>query len=190
MLSFLWGKWHLLEQKVGNLLRVSGETRWNKFWQLFYPKLFLPDNWLFTFLNLKRLLQLNPILTFLYYLRCLSSCSLMNESSRVEKYFTFWFCDKPASDNIGFLVSIFPRRQPCYHSASFNIRLLDFVIRDLKPDRNTPHPQGHKYSPNARPCQWNGVLSGRPQRSPPLIWVIPIGYRWTSISMQLFCHGL
>ena len=80
--------------------------------------------------------------SLIFCLRCLSVftfdlVSLMNKSSCVEKYVIFWFCDKLASDNIGFLVSIYPHRQPCYHLASFNIRLLDFVNRDSKPDRNT-----------------------------------------------------
>ena len=99
----------------------------------FDHKLFSPANWL-----TERLTCYISQHTFCR--KCLSLylqfsgdlVSLMNKSSCVEKYFTFWFCDKPASDNIGFLVSIFPHRQPCYHSTSFNIRLLDLANRDGK----------------------------------------------------------
>ena len=131
MKQILTKKWSHFSTKSssGNLLRVLGEKRWNKILPIFFDhKLFSPANWLTERLTCY-ISQHN------FCLKCLSLylqfsddlVSLMNKSSCVEKYFKFWFCDKPASDNIGFLVSIFPHRQPCYHSTSFNIRLLDLA---------------------------------------------------------------
>ena len=106
--------------------------------KLIFTKIFSPANWLTEQLTCyisqhtfcRKCLSL--YLQFSDYL-----VSLMNKSSCVEKYFKFWFCDKPASDNIGFLVSIFPHRQPCYHSTSFNIRLLDLASQRWKDTTGT-----------------------------------------------------